>query len=236
MHLRQVTLEEANAKAQELDIMFMETSAKAGHNVKSLFKKIAMSLVGMEKENEAAETQNTSTYVLMTDVCMALIYSSCRDRRNITTNERDSGRFPVSMLSFRSRRVCRLTSVLVLSLYVVLDDVYTFALCYRHPAILLYTTCMGSSALHILLTWSLELQQVYMLRCFSSSLHRLLTAVHGVPGTLGVTVSILRPAFVLLSLLFLLLFAKCCTILFSIHSELFFRGGLILGSRASDGS
>ncbi|KAF9651465.1 ras-domain-containing protein [Thelephora ganbajun] len=56
---RQVTLEEANTKAAELNIMFMETSAKAGHNVKSLFKKIAMSLVGMEKDNEAAEQQNT---------------------------------------------------------------------------------------------------------------------------------------------------------------------------------
>lgn len=31
----------------------METSAKAGHNVKSLFKKIAMSLPGMEKEGQA---------------------------------------------------------------------------------------------------------------------------------------------------------------------------------------
>lgn len=57
---RQVTLEEANTKATELNIMFMETSAKAGHNVKSLFKKIAMSLVGMEKDNEATEQQNTS--------------------------------------------------------------------------------------------------------------------------------------------------------------------------------
>jgi len=45
-----VTLEEATAKTTELNIMFMETSAKAGHNVKSLFKKIAMSLPGMEKE------------------------------------------------------------------------------------------------------------------------------------------------------------------------------------------
>ena len=57
-----MTLEEANAKAAELNILFMETSAKAGHNVKSLFKKIAMSLVGMEKDNEAAEQQNTSTF------------------------------------------------------------------------------------------------------------------------------------------------------------------------------
>jgi len=42
---RQVTLEEAQGKSTELNItLFMETSAKAGHNVKSLFKKIAMAL------------------------------------------------------------------------------------------------------------------------------------------------------------------------------------------------
>ena len=60
---RQVTLEEATAKAQELGIMFMETSAKAGHNVKSLFKKIAMSLPGMEKDNQNADAQNTSASI-----------------------------------------------------------------------------------------------------------------------------------------------------------------------------
>lgn len=59
---RQVTLEEATARATDLNIMFMETSAKAGHNVKSLFKKIAMSLPGMEKEGQATGDQNTSTY------------------------------------------------------------------------------------------------------------------------------------------------------------------------------
>ncbi|KAF7965491.1 hypothetical protein HWV62_43252, partial [Athelia sp. TMB] len=58
---RQVTLEEATAKSTQLDVMFMETSAKAGHNVKSLFKKIAMSLPGMEKEGQA-DGQNTSMY------------------------------------------------------------------------------------------------------------------------------------------------------------------------------
>src|SRR6267142_683030 len=61
---RQVTLEEATAKAQGLNILFMETSAKAGHNVKSLFKKIAMSLPGMEKDGQNADTQNTSAYIL----------------------------------------------------------------------------------------------------------------------------------------------------------------------------
>ncbi|EAU88826.2 ryh1 [Coprinopsis cinerea okayama7 len=50
---RQVTVEEATTKATQLNIMFMETSAKAGHNVKSLFKKIAMSLPGMEKDATA---------------------------------------------------------------------------------------------------------------------------------------------------------------------------------------
>ena len=49
--------------------MFMETSAKAGHNVKSLFKKIAMSLVGMEKDNEAAEQQNTSAFYACVGLC-----------------------------------------------------------------------------------------------------------------------------------------------------------------------
>ena len=59
-HDRQVTLEEATAKAQQLNIIFMETSAKAGHNVKSLFKKIAMSLPGMEKDNQTSDAQNAS--------------------------------------------------------------------------------------------------------------------------------------------------------------------------------
>ncbi|KAI3615285.1 gtp-binding protein ryh1 [Moniliophthora roreri] len=52
---RQVTLEEATATATGLNIMFMETSAKAGHNVKTLFKKIAMSLPGMEKEGQTEQ-------------------------------------------------------------------------------------------------------------------------------------------------------------------------------------
>jgi len=57
---RKVTHDEATAKSQELGILFMETSAKAGHNVKSLFKKIAMSLPGMEKEGAAADAPNTN--------------------------------------------------------------------------------------------------------------------------------------------------------------------------------
>jgi Ras-related protein Rab-6A len=60
-HSSQVTVEEATQKATQMNIMFMETSAKAGHNVKSLFKKIAMSLPGMDS-NVQADAQNASMY------------------------------------------------------------------------------------------------------------------------------------------------------------------------------
>ena len=58
---RAVTEEAGRALADELGIRFMETSAKAGHNVKSLFKKIAMSLPGMEKDNSTADASNSTS-------------------------------------------------------------------------------------------------------------------------------------------------------------------------------
>jgi Ras-related protein Rab-6A len=36
LHNRQVTTEEGEQKAKELNVMFIETSAKAGHNVKQV--------------------------------------------------------------------------------------------------------------------------------------------------------------------------------------------------------
>lgn len=167
---RQVTLEEANAKAQELNIMFMETSAKAGHNVKSLFKKIAMSLVGMEKENEAADAQNTSTCPRSIDVYVPLTRILRRNRRHITTNKRGTGRFPVPMLSSsRSSRACRIVLVLVLSLYVVLEDVYTFTLFYWHCGICCICGVWSDFQTAIRPSTFLEVQQVcYM--CFDFQL------------------------------------------------------------------
>ncbi|ORZ30071.1 ras-related protein rab-6A-like protein [Catenaria anguillulae PL171] len=49
---RQVTTEEGEAKAQELGVMFMETSAKLGQNVKPLFRKIAQALPGMDSQSD----------------------------------------------------------------------------------------------------------------------------------------------------------------------------------------
>ena len=51
---RQVTTEEGEKKAKEAGVLFLETSAKAGFNVKGLFRKLAMALPGMEPAQEAA--------------------------------------------------------------------------------------------------------------------------------------------------------------------------------------
>eukprot|EP00899_Mesostigma_viride_P014060 jgi/Mesvir1/22655/Mv14089-RA.1 len=45
---RQVSIEEGDSKAREFGVMFIETSAKAGFNIKALFRKIAAALPGME--------------------------------------------------------------------------------------------------------------------------------------------------------------------------------------------
>ncbi|KAL4424704.1 hypothetical protein ABPG77_000047 [Micractinium sp. CCAP 211/92] len=52
---RQVSIEEGDAKARELAVMFIETSAKAGFNIKALFRKIAAALPGMETLNAAKQ-------------------------------------------------------------------------------------------------------------------------------------------------------------------------------------
>lgn len=54
---RQVSVEEGEAKAKEHDIMFIETSAKAGFNIKALFRKIAAALPGMENSQMSGETE-----------------------------------------------------------------------------------------------------------------------------------------------------------------------------------
>lgn len=48
---RQVSVEEGEARAKEHEIMFIETSAKAGFNIKALFRKVASALPGMENAN-----------------------------------------------------------------------------------------------------------------------------------------------------------------------------------------
>ncbi|KAK6117765.1 hypothetical protein DH2020_048494 [Rehmannia glutinosa] len=52
---RQVSIEEGEAKARDLNVMFIETSAKAGFNIKALFRKIAAALPGMETLSSAKQ-------------------------------------------------------------------------------------------------------------------------------------------------------------------------------------
>ncbi|ODO05877.1 GTP-binding protein ryh1 [Cryptococcus amylolentus CBS 6273] len=54
---RQVTPEELDKRAKELGVMSIETSAKAGLNVKTLFKKIAMALPGGSESKDTAATK-----------------------------------------------------------------------------------------------------------------------------------------------------------------------------------
>mmetsp|Transcript_44334 Transcript_44334/g.73878 ORF Transcript_44334/g.73878 Transcript_44334/m.73878 type:complete len:208 (+) Transcript_44334:133-756(+) len=65
---RQVSIEEGDAKARELNVMFIETSAKAGFNIKALFRKIAAALPGMEtlstqKSEDIVDVKLTPTQI-----------------------------------------------------------------------------------------------------------------------------------------------------------------------------
>lgn len=72
---RQVTTEEGEKKAKEFKVMFIETSAKAGHNVKSLFRRIAQALPGME--GSINEPNSESTEPLFPRVCYSLLTMCC---------------------------------------------------------------------------------------------------------------------------------------------------------------
>ncbi|XP_034058786.1 ras-related protein Rab-41 isoform X3 [Gymnodraco acuticeps] len=49
---RQITTEEGEQRAKELNVMFIETSAKTGYNVKQLFRRVAAALPGMDSTPE----------------------------------------------------------------------------------------------------------------------------------------------------------------------------------------
>jgi len=61
---RQVSVEEGETRAKEHDIMFIETSAKAGFNIKALFRKVASALPGMENTQIAKSDPSSQTIVI----------------------------------------------------------------------------------------------------------------------------------------------------------------------------
>ncbi|XP_063169897.1 ras-related protein Rab-6B-like isoform X2 [Candoia aspera] len=52
---RQITTEEGEQRAKELSVMFIETSAKTGYNVKQLFRRVAAALPGMDNAPEKSK-------------------------------------------------------------------------------------------------------------------------------------------------------------------------------------
>lgn len=59
---REVTTQQGEEEAKKNNLMFVETSAKLGHNVKTLFRRIAQALPGMEGSDAAAQATNQSQY------------------------------------------------------------------------------------------------------------------------------------------------------------------------------
>ncbi|RAQ99902.1 ras-domain-containing protein [Stemphylium lycopersici] len=58
---REVTTAQGEEEAKKNNLMFIETSAKVGHNVKALFKRIAQALPGMEGEGQQGQSQSRWT-------------------------------------------------------------------------------------------------------------------------------------------------------------------------------
>ena len=88
---REVKAEEGEAEAKRLGCLFVETSAKVGHNVKTLFKRIAQALPGMEGEGQQAANQSE---------CLA----SCRDSVRGGTDGVRSNRRECEPAQARKRR------------------------------------------------------------------------------------------------------------------------------------
>lgn len=55
---RQVSMEEGERKAKDLNVMFIETSAKTGYNVKQLFRRVAAALPGMDSSAESKPSED----------------------------------------------------------------------------------------------------------------------------------------------------------------------------------
>ncbi|KAG5851898.1 hypothetical protein ANANG_G00056700 [Anguilla anguilla] len=54
-NVKQITTEEGEQRAKELNVMFIETSAKTGYNVKQLFRRVAAALPGMDNAPEKSK-------------------------------------------------------------------------------------------------------------------------------------------------------------------------------------
>ena len=77
---REVTTQQGEEEAKKHNLMFIETSAKVGHNVKNLFRRIAQALPGMEGAESAATAGNQSESD-PSDTTVLILTLSNSDRR-----------------------------------------------------------------------------------------------------------------------------------------------------------
>ncbi|KAK5859187.1 hypothetical protein PBY51_003271 [Eleginops maclovinus] len=54
---RQITTEEGEQRAKEMNVLFIETSAKTGYNVKQLFRRVAAALPGMDNTQDKSREE-----------------------------------------------------------------------------------------------------------------------------------------------------------------------------------
>ena len=72
---RQVSMEDGVKKAKELNVMFIETSAKAGYNVKQLFRRIVQSL--LIADNPPDQSPGDIIEVPIDGICVEKSKCSC---------------------------------------------------------------------------------------------------------------------------------------------------------------
>lgn len=89
---REVTTAQGEEEAKKNGLMFIETSAKVGHNVKQLFRRIAQALPGMEGEANRGESQSSfqhitiSFFIPFTDLLFTVIDVNIQPKET-TSNE-----------------------------------------------------------------------------------------------------------------------------------------------------
>jgi Ras-related protein Rab-6A len=86
---REVTTAQGEEEAKKNGLMFIETSAKVGHNVKQLFRRIAQALPGMDGEAKQGESTSMSKHLKpLSSFCLVL------DINQITTISSDRCEHP----------------------------------------------------------------------------------------------------------------------------------------------
>lgn len=97
---RQVSTEDGDRKSRDLNVMFIETSAKAGYNVKQLFRRVAAALPGMDagdaKPPEDSILYHYSTVLMLLYNYIYIFLSALQCRRWSCDSPTETTRSPMA--------------------------------------------------------------------------------------------------------------------------------------------